>query len=104
MRIKPFIAAALAAGVIGFGLSGTAHAEADGSLLAGTCFNCHGTEGRSPGAIPSIAGQPYAVLLAQLQAFKAGQVPGATVMSRLATGYTDEEIEALARYFSEVQP
>lgn len=104
MHIKPFIAAALAAGAIGLSLSGAAKAESEGSVLAGSCFNCHGTEGRSPGAIPSIAGQPYAVLLAQLQAFKAGEVPGATVMPRLATGYTDEELEALARYFSEVQP
>lgn len=104
MRIKPFIAAALAAGAIGFGLSGPALAETEGSVLAGTCFNCHGTEGRSPGAIPAIAGQPYDVLLAQLQAFKAGEVPGATVMSRLAPGYTDEQLEALALYFSQVQP
>lgn len=103
MQIKPLLAAALAASVIGLGISGAAKAESDVSVLAGTCFNCHGTEGRSPGAIPTIAGQPYAVLLAQLQAFKAGEAPGATVMTRLARGYSDEQIEALARYFSEQQ-
>ncbi|WP_196257831.1 c-type cytochrome [Pelagibacterium limicola] len=101
MRTQPIMAALFAASVIGFGLAGAVKADSDITVLAGTCYNCHGTEGRSPGSIPSIAGQPYAVLLAQLQAFKAGEARNATVMSRLATGYTDEELEALARYFSE---
>lgn len=75
----------------------------DVSILAGTCFNCHGTEGRSPGAIPSIAGRPEAALRAQLLAFKSESPPAATtVMNRLAKGYTDAEIDALARYFSRV--
>lgn len=103
MQIKSFIATALAAGVLGLGITGAAQAESDVSVLAGTCFNCHGTEGRSPGAIPSIAGEPYAVLLAQLQAFKAGEAPGATVMTRLAKGYSDDQLDALARYFSELR-
>lgn len=76
----------------------------DASVLAGTCFNCHGTDGRSPGSIPPIAGQPFQILYAQLLAFKANEVPGATVMPRHALGYSDEELEAIARYFSELQP
>jgi cytochrome subunit of sulfide dehydrogenase len=79
-------------------------APIDASVLAGSCANCHGTDGVSPGAIPSIAGQPYDVLLAQLQAFKAGEISGATIMTRIATGYSDEELEAIARYFSEIEP
>lgn len=101
---KPLVAAALAAGLFGLGLPGAVLAEDDASVLAGSCFSCHGTEGRSPGAIPSIAGEPYNVLLAQLQAFKAGENARATVMNRLASGYTDEQLEALAQYFSQVQP
>ena len=86
-------------------LAGGAAAEGvDASLLAGTCANCHGTEGRSPGTIPSIAGKPFAVLDAQLAAFKAGAARDATVMTRLALGFTDEELTALARHFSEIQP
>ncbi len=104
MSFKPLAAVALTAGLLGLGAVAPAQAESDVSILAGTCANCHGTDGRSPGSIPSIAGQPYAVLLAQLNAFKAGEIVGATVMTRLARGYTDEEIEALARYFSEQQP
>ena len=78
--------------------------DIDTSLLAGACANCHGTDGRSPGAIPSIAGKPFAVLNAQLAAYKAGEDRDATVMTRLALGYTDEELEALARHFSEIEP
>lgn len=76
---------------------------ADASVLAGTCANCHGTEGHSPGAIPSIGGLPYEYIIEQLLAFKAGEVSGATVMTRLAAGYTDEELEALAQYFSQIE-
>lgn len=103
MLMRPLIATALAVGVLGFGLAGTASASEEAAVLAGTCFNCHGTEGVSPGSIPSIAGQPYDVLLAQLQAFKSGENTNATVMGRLAKGYSDEQLEALALYFSQVQ-
>ncbi|WP_127142675.1 c-type cytochrome [Pelagibacterium montanilacus] len=105
MGIMKPIAGTLAAGtILAASLAGAVQAqETDASVLAGTCANCHGTDGVSPGSIPSIAGQPYAVLIAQLQAFKAGEVPGATIMTRIASGYTDEELEAIARYFSEIE-
>ena len=94
-------ALALVAGL----LAGGASAEGvDAALIAGTCANCHGTDGRSPGAIPSIAGKPFAVLDAQLAAYKAGEAKDATVMTRLALGFSDEELTALARHFSEIQP
>lgn len=69
-------------------------------MLAGSCASCHGTEGRSSGAIPPLAGAPQAVLAARLAAFKVGNDPNATIMSRIAAGYSDDELEALARYFA----
>lgn len=105
MRSKRFLTGLAMAALLGVGLpSAGALAEQDVSVLAGTCANCHGTDGRSPGAIPPIAGLPFEFLLTQLLAFKAGEVPGATVMTRIATGYSDEELEAIARYFSEIEP
>ena len=71
------------------------------AVAAATCANCHGTDGRSPGIIPSIAGQPKDRLLQRLQDFKAGSVPHATVMTRLMKGYSDAELQGLAKYFSE---
>ena len=72
----------------------------DASVLAGTCVNCHGPEGRSAGAIPSLRGHTAGYLLQRLRAFRAGQAPDATVMTRLMKGYDDAQIEALAQWFA----
>jgi sulfide dehydrogenase cytochrome subunit len=73
--------------------------------LAGACANCHGTDGRSQSAIPPIAGRPEATLLAQLKAFRSDTPPpGTTIMNRLVKGYSDEQLEALAKYFANVKP
>ena len=82
-------------------------------VLAGPCVNCHGPDGRSPGAIPSIAGLPEAELKAKLVEFKsdgppagstAGTTAGTTIMNRLAKGYTDAQIAALAHYYAQMKP
>ncbi len=69
------------------------------TALALSCAACHGTDGKSPGSIPTLAGRPAKELREALAGFKAGTRP-ATVMGRLAKGYTDQEIDALADYFS----
>ncbi|HWV52225.1 c-type cytochrome [Pseudorhodoplanes sp.] len=82
---------------------GAAQSAADVVVLAGPCANCHGTDGRSPGPIVSIAGRPEALLLEQLMAFKSNNPPpGTTIMNRLAKGYTDEQLAALAAHFSKI--
>ena len=71
------------------------------SSLAATCAACHGTAGRAlPGApVPGLAGLPAAELVAQMKAFKEdGRT--ATVMSQIAKGYSDAQIEQLAAYFA----
>jgi cytochrome subunit of sulfide dehydrogenase len=73
------------------------------AMLAGSCANCHGTDGRSPAQMPTLAGASYATMKAQLEAFKAGSNPTATVMTRLTKGYSDAEIEALAKHFSSIK-
>jgi len=70
-------------------------------VLASTCFACHGTDGKSPGAIPSIYGYPAEIMSSHLKAFRAGS-RAATVMDRHATGYTDEEIELIASYLEQL--
>ncbi len=69
--------------------------------LAATCANCHGTDGRAAAgsAIPSLAGQSRDQLVTQLKAFKAGTRPS-TIMTQLAKGYTDAQLEQLAAYFA----
>ena len=65
--------------------------------MISNCFSCHGTDGRSPGAIPSLTGKNAEQALLMLKEYKSGQL-AATVMTRHAKGYTDAELEALANY------
>jgi cytochrome c553 len=69
--------------------------------LAANCAHCHGTDGRSaPGAtLPPLAGMPRDYLVTQLKAFKAGTRPS-TIMTQLAKGYSDAQIEQLATFFA----
>lgn len=69
--------------------------------LAAQCAQCHGTDGHAVAGneVPGIAGMPAGYLAEQLRAFRAGTRP-ATVMQQLAKGYSDAQIEQLARYFA----
>jgi len=70
-----------------------------GRNLAAACANCHGTNGVSQQGMPNLAGQQRTYLAQQMKDFKAGVRP-TTIMHQLAKGYTDEQIDALAAYFS----
>ena len=74
-----------------------------GRNLAAACANCHGTNGASQPGMPALAGQEKVYLAQQLRDFRAGKRP-ATIMHQLAKGYTDEQIDALASYFSVQRP
>lgn len=72
--------------------------------LAAPCFTCHGTDGRSVGGIPpGLAGQSKDYFVQQMKEFKAGKRPS-TIMGQQAKGYTDEQIELMAQYFSSLKP
>ena len=72
-------------------------------LLASNCANCHGTDGRSQGGFPALAGLPRPYIVQQMQDFRSGKRV-ATVMHQLAKGYTEAEIELIAGYFAAVKP
>lgn len=67
--------------------------------MAATCANCHGTDGRSVGTVPGLAGIDKAYLAEQMKDFKTGKRP-ATIMNQLAKGLTDGQIDQLAAYFA----
>lgn len=96
-------------------------------MLVNTCVACHGTNGVSTGpAIPSLAGLTRNYLIGAMLAYKFHDSEEAlekaidergeayedveafsrysTIMSRLATGYTVEEIEVMADYFAAQKP
>jgi sulfide dehydrogenase cytochrome subunit len=92
---------AAAAVLLGLAVSvAPARAEmASGQILTYTCFSCHGTDGESVGEMPTIAGKSEKFIREKLQAFKSGELQG-TVMTRIAMGFSDPEITALAKYFA----
>jgi sulfide dehydrogenase cytochrome subunit len=73
--------------------------SARGAALAHTCVTCHGPEGHSQGAIPSLTTLSSADIVTALQAFRAETRPG-TVMHRIAKGLDDADITAVATYFA----
>ncbi len=74
----------------------------DVRYLAANCANCHGTDGRSAGGggMPGLAGLSVAYFTEQMKAFKAG-TRQATIMHQIAKGYSDEQVAAMARFFSQ---
>jgi sulfide dehydrogenase cytochrome subunit len=75
---------------------------ADASLgrdIAANCATCHGTDGRSRGGIPGLAGRDKASMVQEVRDFRDARRPS-TVMQQLAKGYTDAEIGAAAAYFA----
>ncbi len=67
--------------------------------LAATCAACHGTNGNSVNITPSLAGLDAGYFSSQMFAFKKGE-RSSTVMHHHAKGLNDDEINALAIYFS----
>jgi sulfide dehydrogenase cytochrome subunit len=71
--------------------------------LARTCYSCHGTDGVSAGkSMPSLAGLPEQYLKNVMMQWKSGERSSAN-MTRLISGYSDEEIAGLAAYFAKMK-
>ena len=89
--------------VAGLGLSMASsgvQAQGDrGSTIGYTCMGCHGFQGKGSGDIPPLAGVAKEATAAKLLEYKSGVLEG-TVMNRIAKGYTDEEIQAVAEFFA----
>ena len=70
--------------------------------IAATCFICHGPNGKSTGAVPSLAGQDKEYLAAAMRDFKSGK-RDSTVMKKYALGYSDSEYDDLAAFFAAIK-
>ena len=69
-------------------------------MLSNACAGCHGTNGGSAGpTMPSLASQSKEAIEVAMKKFKSGE-RASTVMGRLAKGYSDGEIKAIAEFFS----
>ncbi len=83
--------------LIAFSVGRAGAAAAEGETLAGACTACHGPQGQSTGAVPSLAGLDKPMFIARMQAFRDG---AGTIMNRIAPAYDDAQIAALADYFA----
>lgn len=110
---------ALAAGALAMSAAAQA-APPTAAMLSNACAGCHGTHGASAGmTMPSLAGQSKEALVDAMKKFRGVEKKDAdgkpvlnaegkpvlesrpaTVMGRLAKGYTDAEIEAIGDFFS----
>ena len=91
--------AAVGAAALAMLAAASARAEPNIRLLADSCAMCHGTDGRSPGPLDSLAGEPAGELLEEMMEFKTEPGKG-RIMSVLVKGYSDAQLRALAEYFA----
>ena len=89
----------LITGLLPSGAAAADVATARGSALGNACAACHGPDGRSQGAIPSINNLSAEDFTMALKAFRVDARKG-TVMNRIAKGIDDAEIGAMAAYFA----
>ena len=84
----------------GLALSSAVFAMPSGEMLGNTCAGCHGTNGNTNGpATPGIAGISSEYFIDAMKGYQDGTRKG-TIMNRIAKGYTEDEIKAMANYFS----
>lgn len=98
MRLK-LIMALLAGGAV-FSTSALAIEPSYTVMLSNTCNGCHGTGGNSAGPnMPNLGGVPSSYTVDQMKMFKSGERPS-SIMGRIAKAYSDDDIAAMASYYS----
>jgi cytochrome subunit of sulfide dehydrogenase len=65
---------------------------------AAACSGCHPASSAAETSVSALAGRDAQEIVTQMRAFRSGQ-RGATVMDRIARGYSETEIEAIADWY-----
>ena len=76
----------------------SAAGPADAPAGAASCSGCHPTARWVDTTVPRLVGRNPADIVTAMQGFKSGQLP-ATVMDRIAKGFSDDEIKAIAVWY-----
>jgi sulfide dehydrogenase cytochrome subunit len=93
------VSVVLAVGLLAANASATASGPTAAAILGHTCAGCHGTNGASVGPAPIIGGLPESYLASTMTAYKDG-TRFATVMDRLARGYSAAEIQEMSKFLA----
>ena len=65
---------------------------------AAACSGCHPAARVADTSMSRLIGRDPATIVTAMQGFKSGQLPG-TVMGRIAKGFSDDEIKAIAAWY-----
>jgi cytochrome c553 len=89
-----------AAGVMAFVLvlNGIVQAAALPPPGAASCSGCHAASATVATPVPRLVGRNPADIVTAMQAFRSGARP-ATVMDRIAKGFSDDEVRAIADWY-----
>jgi cytochrome c553 len=71
---------------------------ADAPPGALSCSGCHATSSSVKTTVPRLIGRDPAAVISAMQGFRAGTLP-ATVMDRIAKGFSDDEVKAIAAWY-----
>jgi cytochrome c553 len=66
---------------------------------AAACFGCHPASRWVATPVPRLNARPAAEIVAAMQEFRTGKRP-ATVMDKIAKGFSDSEIGAIAAWYA----
>ena len=75
-------------------------ASAEPPAGAAACSGCHPSSARGPSPVARLAGRDRAEIIKAMQEFRSGE-RAATVMDRIAKGFTEAEIQAIAAWYAE---
>lgn len=70
---------------------------------AAACSGCHASGPAAAAAMPPLQGLSAEEITAAMRAFRTGERP-ATVMDRIAKGFSEEETQAIAAWLSRGRP
>jgi cytochrome subunit of sulfide dehydrogenase len=74
-------------------------ARAEPPAGAASCSGCHPASARVTSPVPRLVGLDRAAIVRAMQEFRSGRRTG-TVMDRIAKGFSDEEIQAIAAWYA----
>ena len=89
----------LAAAIGSASIAAAVVAAAEPPIGAASCSGCHPASARVASPVPRLAGRDRAEIARAMQDFRSGARAG-TVMDRIAKGFTDEEIQAIAAWYA----
>jgi cytochrome c553 len=98
--LSPIAIAAIVMAAVGFLPARAAEAPPPG---ASSCSGCHPAAAGVPTPVPRLAGVAAAQIETAMAQFRSGTRP-ATVMNRIAKGFSDAEIAAIAAWYAGQKP